>query len=372
MYKKIMCIALVAILIFLIKYKVCAGKFIAYMSEELFLPENSGVNLCLLTVEKNTTKKTIANTACNLITDETQIVTENETIHETLSEIETKKATNAETETEADTETETVLQDTLTAATSIYSREQLLDYNFVLNNFYVVPSATTLRKSVLDLEKINSTDITIQKNSEVPQILIFHTHSQEYFSDTPENGMTIVNVGDYLTELLQTQYGYNVMHIKDTFDIVNGVLDRSEAYNCANVRLDELLKEYPSIQVVIDLHRDGVDESKHLITTIDGKQTAKIMLFNGISYSNEQGDIESLYNPYITENLTMTYKMYLRGKISYPDFIRCIYISGYRYCFYHVPRSMLVEAGAQTNTYEEVCNAMEPFAKLLDEILTTS
>lgn len=254
----------------------------------------------------------------------------------------------------------------LEAAAGIIPKEKLMDYNYVLNNFYVVPSVTSLRPQVLDLDKISQVDLRIEKNSTVPQILVFHTHSQEKFADSEENGMSIVNVGDRLVSLLQEQYGYNVIHLTDEFDMAGGVLDRSEAYTYANTKLDEVLAQNPSIQVVIDLHRDGVDASKHLVTEIDGKQTARIMLFNGISYTKEQGEIDYLPNPYITENLAMTYKMFLLGKINYPDLFRCIYISGYRYCLHHVPRSMLIEAGAQTNTYEEVYNAMEPLARLID------
>ena len=258
----------------------------------------------------------------------------------------------------------------LEAAAGIIPKEKLMDYNYVLNNFYVVPSVTSLRPQVLDLDKILQVDLRIEKNSTVPQILVFHTHSQEKFADSEENGMSIVNVGDRLVSLLQEQYGYNVIHLTDEFDMAGGVLDRSEAYTYANTKLDEVLAQNPSIQVVIDLHRDGVDASKHLVTEIDGKQTARIMLFNGISYTKEQGEIDYLPNPYITENLAMTYKMFLLGKINYPDLFRCIYISGYRYCLHHVPRSMLIEAGAQTNTYEEVYNAMEPLARLIDMELT--
>ncbi len=258
----------------------------------------------------------------------------------------------------------------LEAAAGIIPKEKLMDYNYVLNNFYVVPSVTSLRPQVLDLDKISQVDLRIEKNSTVPQILVFHTHSQEKFADSEENGRSIVNVGDRLVSLLQEQYGYNVIHLTDEFDMAGGVLDRSEAYTYANTKLDEVLAQNPSIQVVIDLHRDGVDASKHLVTEIDGKQTARIMLFNGISYTKEQGEIDYLPNPYITENLAMTYKMFLLGKINYPDLFRCIYISGYRYCLHHVPRSMLIEAGAQTNTYEEVYNAMEPLARLIDMELT--
>lgn len=305
-------------------------------------------------------------------------------------ETEAEKSEQAEdTETETGTESETGNELTeneqnggsmepewdndskvLEAAAGIIPKEKLMDYNYVLNNFYVVPSVTSLRPQVLDLDKISQVDLRIEKDSTVPQILIFHTHSQEKFADSEENGMSIVNVGDRLVSLLQEQYGYNVIHLTDEFDMAGGVLDRSEAYTYANTKLDEVLAQNPSIQVVIDLHRDGVDASKHLVTGIDGKQTARIMLFNGISYTKEQGEIDYLPNPYITENLAMTYKMFLLGKINYPDLFRCIYISGYRYCLHHVPRSMLIEAGAQTNTYEEVYNAMEPLARLIDMELT--
>lgn len=260
----------------------------------------------------------------------------------------------------------------MAAAANIYPADKLLDYDYVLSNFFVVPSVTTLRRSVLDLPKIASINVTMEKNPEVPQILIFHTHSQEAFSDYETNPKSIVDVGNYLTELLRNQYGYNVIHLTDEFDMLDGKLDRGKAYTYANAKIEQVLAENPSIEVVIDLHRDGVREDLHLVTEINGKQTAKIMLFNGISYTNEVGEIDYLYNPYLTENLTMTYKMFLLGKAAYPDFIRCIYISGYRYCLYHRARSMLIEAGAQTNTYEEVCNAMEPLADLINKELTVN
>lgn len=291
--------------------------------------------------------------------------TETGTEIETGNELAENEQNGGNTEPEWDNDSKV-----LEAAAGIIPKEKLMDYNYVLNNFYVVPSVTSLRPQVLDLDKISQVDLRIEKDSTVPQILIFHTHSQEKFADSEENGMSIVNVGDRLVSLLQEQYGYNVIHLTDEFDMAGGVLDRSEAYTYANVKLDEVLAQNPSIQVVIDLHRDGVDASKHLVTEIDGKQTARIMLFNGISYTKEQGEIDYLPNPYITENLAMTYKMFLLGKINYPDLFRCIYISGYRYCLHHVPRSMLIEAGAQTNTYEEVYNAMEPLARLIDMELT--
>ncbi|MCM1307830.1 MAG: stage II sporulation protein P [Butyrivibrio sp.] len=294
-------------------------------------------------------------------------------VHETESSSNGQTSTPSQSETASSDPTANVYDsEIMAAAASIYPADKLLDYDYVLNNFFVVPSVTTLRRSVLDLKKIAATDVTLEKDPEVPQILIFHTHSQEGFADYETNPKSIVDVGNYLTELLQGEYGYNVIHLTDEFDMLDGKLDRGKAYTYANEKIERVLAENPSIQVVIDLHRDGVRDDLHLVTDINGRQTAKIMLFNGISYTNEVGEIDYLENPYLTENLTMTYKMYLLGKASYPDFIRCIYVSGYRYCLYHRARSMLIEAGAQTNTYEEVRNAMEPLAELINKELTVN
>ena len=256
------------------------------------------------------------------------------------------------------------------AAAKIFNQSDLLDYDYVMKNFYVVQGTTSLSQDKLNLEQIYNMDLSIEKNSNVPQILIFHTHGQESFADSDANGKTIVDAGEYLSEILRKQYNFNVIHLTESFDYVDGVFDRDKAYEYANAKIEEVLRDNPSIEVVIDLHRDGVDPDRRLVTDINGKKTAKIMLFNGISYSNSVGELENCANPYITENLAMTYKLYLLGKIYYPDLIRCIYIAYFRYCLYHVPRSLLIEAGAQTNTYEEVYNAMEPLAHIINKELT--
>ena len=51
------------------------------------------------------------------------------------------------------------------------------------------------------------------------------------------------------------------------------------------------MEENPTIEVVIDLHRDGVADTTHLVTEVDGKSMAKVMFFNGLSYSKVNGDI---------------------------------------------------------------------------------
>jgi stage II sporulation protein P len=201
--------------------------------------------------------------------------------------------------------------------------------------------------------------------------LLFHTHSQEGFADSVEGDdtTTILGVGDYLAKILTEKYGYNVIHDRSIYDYVDGKLDRSKAYTYAENGIAAILKNNPSIDVVIDLHRDGVAESTRLVTQIDGKQMAKVMLFNGISYSNAVGNISYLSNPYRDDNLAMSLQLQLLGEAYYPGFLRNIYINAYRYCLNQRAKSMLIEAGAQTNTFEEVKNSMEPLADLLDKLL---
>ena len=121
--------------------------------------------------------------------------------------------------------------------------------------------------------------------------------------------------------------------------------------------------------MVIDLHRDGVNEDLHLVTEVDGKQTAKIMFFNGLSRTKANGDIAYLYNPYIQDNLSFSFQMQLASETTYPGFARRIYLKGYRYSLHMMPKSLLIEAGAQTNTVKEMKNAMDLLANILQEVL---
>lgn len=252
-----------------------------------------------------------------------------------------------------------------------YTEEQLSDFNFILNNLYTVTSVTTLKSSDIDAIEFMNEDLSIKGSNDSPQILIYHTHSQETFSDSVDGdtSTTIIGVGDYLTEILEEQFGYNVIHDTSTYDLVNGKLDRSKAYSQARIGVSKILEENPSIEVVLDIHRDGVSSSTHLVTEVNGKATAQIMFFNGISRFKTSGDIDYLYNPYLSTNLAMSFQMKLAADAYYPGFTRKNYINAYKYNLDLCDKAMLIEVGAQTNTYEEAVNAAEPLAVLLDKVI---
>lgn len=254
---------------------------------------------------------------------------------------------------------------------TLYPKTSLSNYNYVLSNFYTVTGITELGSDKLRPAEFLQKDMKMSQDSSKPQILIFHTHSQEAFADSAEGDEadTIVGVGDYLTRLLSEKYGYNVIHDKSVYDLINGKLDRSKAYTYAEQSVASILEKNPSIEVVIDLHRDGVPDTTRLVTEVNGKKTAKIMFFNGLSYSRVNGDISYLPNPYRDDNLALSLQMQLMGNAYYPGYLRRIYVNAYRYCLHMRGKSMLIEAGAQTNTVEEVKNAMEPLADILDKTL---
>ena len=251
------------------------------------------------------------------------------------------------------------------------SPAKLADYDYLLGQFYIVDSNTEADAVQINAEDFLKQDLKISKDTETPQILIYHSHSQETFADSREGeeADTIVGVGDYLTRLLTEAYGYQVIHLKEQFDMASGELDRSAAYDYARDYLEPYLQENPNIQVIIDLHRDGVPEDRRLVTEINGKPTAQILFYNGLSYTTARGSLDYLPNPYIQQNLAFSFQLEYQAAQYYPEFYRGIYLAGYRYNLHFRPRSILLEAGAQTNTVQEVKNAMEPFADVLNKVL---
>lgn len=251
------------------------------------------------------------------------------------------------------------------------SPEMLTDYEYLLGQFFILDPNTATNAEQLNASNFLEKDLSLQQDRSSPQILIYHSHSQETFADSREGVTedTIVGVGDYLTQLLTENYGYQVIHVTETFDIINGEIDRSSAYDYAREYVEQVLAENPGIEVVIDLHRDGVPEDRHLVTDINGKDTAQIMFYNGLSYTVNHGPVEYLPNPYIQDNLAFSFQLEYQAAQYYPELCRGIYLAGLRYNLHLRPKALLLEAGAQTNTIQEVKNAMEPFADILNRVL---
>ncbi len=267
-----------------------------------------------------------------------------------------------------------------------FTREQLSNSDFLLSKIFVVDTNTSMTDEELSITNLLDQDLSVENLKGNPviassdavdqkkeyKILIYHTHASETFVDSREGYQedTIVGVGAHLKKLLEEQYGIAVYHDTTTYDVIDGVLDRSKAYENSYNGVSKILSENPSIEVVIDLHRDGVNEDTHLVTEINGKKTAKIMFLNGVSRSNMNGEIAYLENPNKLTNLAFSFQLYLAGKEYYGDYVRKIYVRSLRYNLHVMPRAALIEVGAQNNTLQEEKNAMEPLAAILDKVLS--
>ncbi len=245
--------------------------------------------------------------------------------------------------------------------------KELEDYQTLVKKHYCIDGTTSSNAAQLNIKKLLKQDMTLAKDADGPQILIYHTHSLEGYRDSKAGDLneSVVGLGDYLTELLTERYGYKVLHDRNTYDS-----DRDRAYGVAGPALEQLLAENPSIEIVIDLHRDGVPEDVYLLTEVNDTVMAPVMFFNGLSYTNTSGPVSALNNPNLSANLAFSLQMELLASEYYPGFTRGIYLKGLRYNLHYCPRSLLVEVGAQTNSLQEAMNAMPPLADTLNRVLS--
>lgn len=245
-----------------------------------------------------------------------------------------------------------------------------LDTEYLLSKFYIVDSTTSVTEDLFDVKKLLDMDMTLEKKKDKKQILIYHTHAaSEKFSDSSDKiEDSVVGVGDELASELE-KLGYGVVHDRSRYDWIDGALDRSLAYNKSLEGIEKIRKENPDIKVIIDLHRDSVGKGKHTYTTIQGKKTAIVMFFNGMSRSRS-GPITYLANSNLQGNLAFSLQCKCKAMEYYDGFTKPIYLKGYRYNLHLEKRSLLIELGNENNTVEEAKNAAAPLAFVLDKVLS--
>lgn len=253
------------------------------------------------------------------------------------------------------------------APVAVYSEQQLRDPGFIRETFYSVDATTNIRADQLQYDTLMGFDTSIKQDNSNVQILVYHTHSQEAYIDSVKGdaSTSIVGVGEHLCDILRTRYGFNVLHHTGAYDVES----RDYAYSNAMKGLEQVLAENPTIEVIIDLHRDETNAGTKLATTVQNKPMAKFMFFNGLCYTRELGELTNLPNPYIQDNISFSFRMELAAEQYYPGLTRRIYLKGYRYNLHYRPKSLLIELGSQTNTVEEAMNSCEPLAHIIAMVL---
>ena len=227
----------------------------------------------------------------------------------------------------------------------------------------------------VDVAACLASDTTIRAEGDGPQVLIVHTHGSESYTPdasfpyTPtENTRTtdtrynVVRVGDELQKVLE-ENGVQAVHIRDIFDspAYSGSYDRSLA------AIEDALAEYPTIKVVIDVHRDSIltDDGTAYKTscTIDGEEMAQLMFVVG---TDEGG----LYHPDWQDNLNYVTNLQYQLNRSYPGLMRPVNLRTQRFNQHASPGSMLVEVGSSGNTMPEALAAIRLFGQTLADDLT--
>lgn len=245
------------------------------------------------------------------------------------------------------------------------------DVNYLWKNFYIVDSTTSVTKDIFHVKQMLQENMKMAKKNGKKQILIYHTHgASEGFCDSRSGKVedTVVGVGDELTKELEKR-GYGVYHDRTQYDRVGKRIDRSFAYNQSLEGITKIKKANPNIEVMIDLHRDSVGKGKHTYTTIQGRKTAIVMFFNGMSRT-KSGPISYLSNPNLKQNLAFSLQLKCKAMEYYDGFTKPIYLKGYRYNLHLLQKSLLIELGNENNTMEEAKNAAMPLADVLDKVLS--
>ena len=246
-----------------------------------------------------------------------------------------------------------------------------MDSDTLRSYCYNITYPDCVKNDELDAESLLDKDISLDMSTGGYKVLIYHTHRSESFVDSRPGEVddTVIGLGDKLAEVLTETYGIPVYHDTTEYDMMTGVLDRNASYDYSREGVAAILEAHPEIEVMIDLHRDGVPDDVHLVTDVNGRPTAQIMLINGMCRDEAGNDVDYWHNDNKVDNMAFALQTYLAGRANYGDIMRKIYISTSRYNMDLMPHAMLAEIGAQTNTVEEEQNAIAPFAAMLAKVL---
>ncbi len=211
-------------------------------------------------------------------------------------------------------------------------------------------------------------------DSDQPQVLIVHTHTTECYmsydagfynpddptrTDDPERNM--VAVGERVAAQLK-QAGIGVVHDTAIHDQpYNG------AYSHSKAAVEAYLKQYPSIRVVLDLHRDAVykDSTTYIkpTATVNGKKAAQLMIIVGMK------NTARVPNAHTAENLAFGLRLQQRLHRTYPGLARPLLLADARYNQQLSNGSLLIEVGSHASTLDEACYSAELLGGVLAAVL---
>lgn len=218
-----------------------------------------------------------------------------------------------------------------------------------------------------DLESLITRPLQWDLTGSEPTILILHTHATESYTQsagedyresasfrTLDEGYNMISVGDHLAQLLE-EGGITVIHDRTLHDYpsYNG------SYSAARKAIKAWMEEYPSIQLVLDIHRDASGDNDNQMktsATVNGQSSAQLMLVVGTNASG-------LNHPDWEENMALALKLQVQLERSAEGICRYINLRSQRFNQDLTTGALLIEVGAAGNTHNEALTAAEVLAQ---------
>ena len=241
---------------------------------------------------------------------------------------------------------------------------------------YGLVKVKNVNKTDISIEKILNERIDLSVSADKPSVLIFHTHTTETYqildrgfyetnfaTRTKDSSKNMVRVGEEICKEIE-KAGYKVIHDKEIHD-----LSYNGAYAHSRKKIEEYMKKYPSIQIVLDIHRDAIqqsDGSKIKPTAIiQDKKAAQIMIISGCQ--EEGNPIENF--PDWKYNLTFAVHLQNQLEKMYQGITRPLYFCPRKYNMNVSHCSLLVEIGSDANTLEEAVYTGKCLGSALGKIM---
>ncbi|MGN0145377.1 MAG: stage II sporulation protein P [Clostridium sp.] len=194
-----------------------------------------------------------------------------------------------------------------------------------------------------------------------PEVLIYHTHTSENYDascpDSLNEETNVVGVGDVLENELINNYGISVIH-----DKTNHCSSYNESYKRSGETVDYYLKKYGDFKIIIDLHRDSINNKSATTTEIYGMNASKIMFVNAKNSTRYE------------KNKELTEKIYSKTEELFPTLPRKILTYNRGKDAFNQSKSdgcVLFEIGSHTNTPEESKVTAQCMARVIAEILNS-
>ncbi len=335
--------------------------------------------LCITLFMTYTSVKTLKLTAYNDVIIPVMAPTYYDTTYQQDQTV--QKADDTNNTTQEDTTSSTVNSDFIPVSASGTVQGKVIEKfispytaNTSYDNVYL-KNNTELQINLKDFIT-DTLGFNIQKNSE-PQVLILHTHATESYllhnenyytendtSRNTDNAYNMVALGKIISDKLNTA---GIVTLHDTTQHDNP--SYNESYSRAAKTINSYKKKYPSLKIVIDLHRDSIaqnDTDKVKVTTeINGKKAAQVMLVMG----SQSGSVTNF--PNWKENLKLTSKLQKTLEDMYPSLARSILLMPKNYNQSLTTGSMLIEIGTDGNTLAEAKYSAELVAEALISLLNT-